>query len=297
MISPGEWGNLIASNYCEGLGDLNGSFFFHTCRHMGDGIYNYRFLGAKEQVDNFNPDWLYVQAEPGSIVASEAIKWKAKKRAIFTWENIGLKGGEVDLPMYDLVVCGNPEAIELVRPFNPKTHLMLQVGLNADHLCARPDVPRDIKVAYIGRKAAEKGLPYLLQAWPTVKIMDWVNYSEIPWVYSQVDVVVAYSQDVPYWREQAPNYIVLEALLCGCKAVVSDTAASRYWLGGCPGVVETPGHKQEGPHLDLLRINCLRDDIKWLLDVDVQEFGREWVKGRFSNQVMAKELVEVLRNA
>ncbi|GAI61852.1 unnamed protein product [marine sediment metagenome] len=120
------------------------------------------------------------------------------------------------------MICGNPGAEALVKPWNPHTALMLQVGVDIDHFQARPDVSRNIEVAYIGRVTSEKGLPYLSRAWPTVKVLEWKDFKELPWWYSQIQVMVAYSQDVPWWREQAPNYVVLEALLCGCRAITSS---------------------------------------------------------------------------
>ena len=308
MISPGEWGDLRTLwGYAEFVynPDTNmgprvfGRWKLETCRHMwGDNIYTYKLLGAKDLVEAFDPDWLYVQAEPGSLTAAEALDWRAKKRAIFTWENIHKfknkpMACEV-LGRYDLVVCGNPEAVEVVKPCNPNTFLMLQVGVDTDHFEARPTVERDIEVAYVGRVAPEKGLPYVQRAWPTVQVLEWKDFKVLPWWYSQVKTIMAFSQDVPFWREQAPNYVALEALCCGCKVVVSDTAAMKYWLQGCPGVVVVEGHDQPDGDLRLGRIEELRKGIQQALDMEVTEASRQWVVDRFSNPVTAKKLLEVL---
>ena len=249
-------------------------------------------------MEDFEPDWLYVQAEPGSYIASTALNyWFGKKKALSTWENIKLRGGLQDLSQYDLVICGNPEAEALVKTWNSRTVLMLQVGVDTDHFQARPNVDRNIEVAYIGRVAPEKGLPYLQRAWPTVKILEWKDFRELPWWYSQVKAIVAYSQDVPWWKEQAPNYVVLEALLCGCRAVASDTAAMRYWLEGCPGVVIVEGHEQPNDTLRMERVSWLRTGIQAALQYkEANEEGRQWAIDRFSNPVMAKKLLEILEN-
>ena len=305
MIAPGEWGDLKALSHeigfagrphLDSIGQtyrtIGGNFSLKTCRHVGDSIYTCKLLGAKELVEEFDPDWLYVQSEPGSIVAEEALGWKAKKRAIFTWENIRLRG-TASLSKYDLVVCGNPDAEALVKPHNPNTMLLLQVGVDTDHFAQRP-VERTINVAYIGRAVSEKGLPYLSQAYPGVYVLEWKDFNELPWWYSQVKVVVAYSQDVPWWREQAPNFVVLEALSCGSKAVISDTAAMKFWLEGCLGVVLVEGHEQPDKNLRAERVIALREGIKKALDMEVGDEGRRWVVERFSNAVVAKKLLEAL---
>jgi len=293
MISPGEWYDYRAVDYVKGP-----SFTFKTCRHLGDNIYTYGLLGAKDLVEGFNPDWLYVQAEPGSYMAESAIDWKAGKRALFTWENISIKRlGGSQLEKYDLIICGNPAAVELVTPYNDKTALMLQVGVETDHFMARPSVERNIEVGYIGRPAPEKGLPYLVRAWPTVKTLEWADFLQLPWSYSQIQVLVAYSQDTPNWREQAPNYVVLEALSCGSKVVISDTEAMDYWLEGCPGHIVVLGHNQPDDTLRMERVDHLRRGIKEALGMEVGEEARDWIIERFSNQVMAKKLLEALENA
>ena len=287
VISPGEWFDFRAKDYDEG------SFHLRTCRHIGDNIYMYKLLGAKELVEEFKPDWLYVQAEPGSLTADEALDWKVDKRALFTWENVDIKGnGTLQLPKYDLVICGNPEAEALVKMWNPHTALMLQVGVPTDHFQARPRVSRNIEVAYIGRPAPEKGVPYLMRAWPTARVLPWTDFKDLPWRYSQVKVVVSYSQDIPEWKEQAPNYVVLEALSCGCRAVVSDTAAMKYWLEGCPGVTSVELNSLWSTEEELLRRG-----IKKALDADVGDDGRDWVIDNFSNPIMAGKLLEVLEHA
>ena len=293
MIAPGEWFDYKVESYKQD------TFELATCKHMGDNIYSYKLLGAKELIENFGPDWLYVQAEPGSLTADEALDWKVDKKALFTWENISIKGsGALQLLKYDLVICGNPEAETLVKPHNPHTALMLQVGVDTDHFQARPGVLRNIEVAYIGRRTLEKGTSYLLRAWPLASFLGWKDFKELPWWYSQVEIIVAFSQDVPHWREQAPNYVVLEALSCGCKCVVSDTASMGYWLEGCPGVVIVEGHEQPDNTLRIERVDRLKEGIKYALAMELpNDEGRQMVIDRFSNLVVAKNLLKVLGDA
>lgn len=294
MVSPGQWHNYRAKDYF--IQYEKGSIHFKTCRHIGgDNIYSYQLLGAKEIVEEFKPDWLYVQAEAGSAQAEKSLEINKCKKAIFIWENIIIRPrGIDDLGQWDLVVCGNKEAESLVKPYNKNTALMLQVGVDTDHFAARPGVRRDIRVAYIGRRAPEKGLPYLMQAYPTACILDWVDFLELPWRYSQVEVLVAFSQDIPNWHEQAPNYVVLEGLSCGCKAVTSDTAAMKFWLQGCPAWVMVEGHVQYDTEIKLERVIALNKGINKALDMKIGDEGRQWVIENFSNPVLAKRLMEVL---
>lgn len=298
MIGPGEWGNLMARDYTLTFPD--NYFSFRTCRHMlGENVYTYHLLGARDLVVEFGPDWLYIQAEPESSLAQEAYSWGDFKKALFTWENIQFRPvGYTVLDNYDLVICGNPEAQDLVKPWNSSNYLMLQVGIDTDHFQARPGIPRDTEVGYIGRATPEKGLPYLSRAWPGVRILEFKDFRELPWWYSQIQVLVAYSQDMPWWKEQAPNYVVLEALSCGCKVVTSDTASMKYWLEGCPGVAVVNGHDQPDDTLQMERVDWLRTGIEVALQgEDINEKGRQWVIDRFSNPIMAKELLEVLKDA
>lgn len=306
VVGPGEWGNLRATNVEIGYHDLNypndaERFVFYTylpCRHFGEDIYKFRFLNVKEFIEEFSPDWLYVQQEPGSRLANEVLSWNVKKRAIFTWENIILKNDAIDvLPWYDLVVCGNPAAVDLVGPYSNQTKLLLQVGVNTDHFQARPGVGRTVNVGYIGRATAEKGLPYLKEAWPAFSWAPWTPFEGLPWRYSDIKVLVAFSQDIPYWHEQAPNYVVLEALSCGCNVVISDTPAMKSWLEGTPGVYICPGHKQIGTPLDLIRIHKLKETIQEALDNFEDGAGRQTIIDRFSCPVVARDLVEAFNGA
>ena len=304
MIAPGEWRNLRAQNYDKLLSPGAGNFRFRTCRHIGgEDIYLYRLLGARDLVNGFQPDWVYVQAEPGSITAYEVSRWGISKAAIFTWENIHIFKDHPTpcdvLSKYDLVICGNPEAVELVKPCNPNTFLMLQVGVDTDHFRARPNVERDMNVAYIGRAAPEKGLPYLLQAWPMAHILEHKDFKELPWWYSQVKVVVAYSQDTTWWKEQAPNYVLLEAMATECLGVASDTAAMKYWLEGAPGIVIVEGHEQPDGDLRLDRVLRLKEGIQKALDMPdgIRKENREYVISKFSNKVIAQALIKVLSSS
>ena len=190
------------------------------------------------------------------------------------------------------MVCGNPEAEELVKPWNPHTLLLLQVGVDTDHFQVRPGVERNVEVGYIGRPTKEKGLIYLLQAWPTAKILEWADFKELPWRYSQVRVIVAYSQDIPEWKEQAPNYVVLEALSCGCNVVTSTTPAMSFWLKDCP-----IGYRAELNPILETKEEALRKAIQKALNQEVDSKGRQWIIDNFSNVVVAEKILRRFEHA
>lgn len=309
LVGPGEWGPLrataVETTYREPGhlgGPVRGTYQYHPCRHMGEDIYSFKFLGVKEVLEGFQPDWVYFQQEPGSALVEDIfmschIWFKETKCALFTWENIALRpGSERHLQCCDLVICGNPAAEELVKPHlheKAQTHVMLQVGIDTDLFEKRPTMDRDINVGFIGRAVPEKGLPYLKDAWPTTYYAEWTPYLKLPWVMSQMKVLVAFSQDVPYWREQAPNYTVIEALSCGCNAVVSDTPAMKYWLEDCPGVTIVEGHKQQGSLLNPVRAHKLKSGISQRLMGFEENAARQYVIDRWGLDAMARELEEL----
>ena len=128
-----------------------------------------------------------------------------------------------------------------------------------------------------------------MRAWPTARVLPWTDFKDLPWWYSQVKVVVSYSQDIPEWKEQAPNYVLLEAMATECKGVASNTAAMVHWLEGAPGVVHAP----QGKAVEL------KEAIQKTLDLpeSVGRENREYVISKFSNPVIAKKLMEVLEHA
>jgi len=283
MISPGEWGNAKTQP------QEDNNWRLVTCRHIDQDIYTFQLPGAKDYIMDFQPDWLIVQQEPESILAQEALGWAREagsRYCLFSWQNIAFHGATEPILNADIVICGNPEAEALVKPLNKNTALLLQCGIDTDHFQYRPSVDREIRVGFVGRPVPEKGLTLLSLAWPTAQVCQWVPYLQLPWIYSQIEVLAAYSQDkLPYWAEQAPPYVAIEALSTQCKVVVSDTAASKHWLDGCPAVVHVPQGK----------ITELKEAIERALDI--QEEGRSWVVKRFSNPVVARKLLEALENA
>ena len=292
ILAPGEWSEQrIGSTPWHSMGE--GRYQIRTLKHFGgEDVYRFKFVGVEDVLEEFNPDVLYVMQEPNSIVALDCSRLPYKK-ALFTWENLPSNytplGNQV-LKEYDLIVCGNGEAQELVSKHNTNIVVLPQVGVDTVHFQARP-VKRDTSVAYIGRATQEKGVDKLLIAWPTARVLAWQDYLRLPWWYSQVKVIVTYSQDVESWREQAPPYVSVEGLCCRCAVVTSNAGSIPFWLGGkfatpCPGVKIVPQNDMAA-----LKI-AIGEAVASYKEDDIR--GREWVEQYLSSRVIAQKLVEAL---
>ena len=292
LVSPSEWNGQVPPFKQDSL-ELK------VLPTLAEGVRGFSLLGLTDLVKEFAPAWVYVHGEPESALCHQvaALETPAKK-AVFTWQNISRPLDHfayfAALDHYDLVVCGNDGAETRMKHAGAKRTVVLpQVGVDCDHFQARPDVPRDIPVAYIGRPAPEKGIPQLLQAWPAAKILDWVDYRELPWRYSQAQVLICFSQDTENWREQAMPFISCEAMACGCAVIVSDAGSIPFWHSTYPGpndpspavvvpqgAVETLGRAIRG----LLAKPALREELA--------DKGRPWVERNLSSPIIARRLMD-----
>ena len=287
-VSPDEWGeqrmmNLDAEN-----------FYIRALSAIGPASpnpYVFRLIGLQETIDAFDPDWIYVQQEPGSTLAND-VSNMGRRWALFTWENLRLPGGASrSLETPSLVVCGNDGAERLVLSANESlsTTILPQVGVDVEHFAAR-DIHRDIEVGYFGRPIEAKGITQLLTAWPRASIMRWVDYARLPWEMSRARVVVAFSQPTEYWEEQAMPYVAVEALCCGAAVVVSDSGSIPFWT------LQFAGSNRGITMVEHDSLVDLREAIDWLVtDEDARvaqaENGRAWVAENLSSDVIARRLV------
>lgn len=294
LLCPGEWRDLRAQPVD------NSNFHIRTLRHIGgEDIYRYHLLNLEASIADGKFDVIYTHAEPASLVAAEVASHRARgvtdaALVIFTWENMQdniTPFARAVLSQYDAAVCGNDTAQEIVSKYVGRTVVLPQVGVDAVHFQARP-VARHIGVAYIGRPVPEKGTEQLQLAWPMTRVLPWKPYLELPWWYSQCKLVVCFSQDTPYWKEQAMPYVAVEAMCCGAAAIVSNAGSIPFWLSGCPGAAVVPQGSVSG----------LRAKIEELLgSVELRERmareGRTWVESNLSSKVVAGQLADFLRRS
>jgi len=302
LLSPMQWGGQKLASYHKTAGTGTMSVWARPIWETPHGTHTsvldgFRLANFTEDIQNLhlgNEDWLYVQQEPESALAREVAFMPVKcKKALFTWENILEKATDaLVIGAYDMVMCGNDAAAQRMAPYAKSTAILPQVGVDTDHFAARP-LPREIQVAYVGRMAGEKGVKQLLDAWPNTRFLQWVEYSELPWYYSQAQVMVSFSQDTAQWREQAMPYVSCEAMACGGVAVVSDAGSIPYWHGGgfapiSPAVIVPQGS------VETLREALVALTRKTGVRERLAREGREWVETYLSSRVIARKLVEVL---
>lgn len=293
VISPGEW------NGQRTLSREEGGFRLKTLRHTkpveGENIYAYELLGLEDFLRQESPDVVYVHAEPGSLLAGRVASYEGNwRKVLFTWENVESNFTPYSigiLPYYDKIVCGNGEGQKIVRRHHRKSVVLPQVGVDLEHFAER-EVTRNISVAYFGRVTEEKGVKQLALAWPTAEVVKWKDYLELPWWYSMAKIVVCFSQDTEYWKEQAMPYVAMEALSCGALPIVSDAGSIPYWLNGgyaspCPGVWIVPSHST-----GLLKqaISSALGDEKQRAQMVAE--GREWLRAVLSTETVAKRVAQ-----
>ena len=294
VFCPDEWGAL----HCAGV-RLPG-FSVHPLSAAGPPEPHpdrFLLLGLREELAKGGYDWVYIQQEPNSLLAAEVCRVLEGdvRKALFTWQNIPeiLALGEEVLRQMDLLVCGNDVAETTVRQWNERTVVLPQVGVDTDHFQPR-ECSRHMSVGYVGRSSAEKGIRDLLAAWPATWVLEWQDYRALPWWYSQMKTVVCYSQDTPWWREQAMPYVSMEALSCGAFPIVSDGGSIPFWhrefAGANPGVEVVP--KGDPAALRDAIMACLDDTERTARAVAE---GRAWLEEHLSNRAIARSLAEALR--
>lgn len=297
VLHPEAWGNLKRLAPLEWIDAArvgSGSFQMRSLLALGEpDMYHYSLVGLDDLIKESRPDVVYVQQEIACDLTKKALalaKGVGAKTAVFVWENIRALSPEEMLVLkgFDLVVCGNDGALEIHAGARNLVALP-QVGVDTDHFAAREGVGRGVDVGFVGRPVAEKGIDYLVGAWPTAKITPWTDWRSLPWLYSQAKVIVTYSLDTPFWREQAPNYVSAEAMATGCAVVTSDGGAIPWWLNGgyarpCPGATIVEQHQPEK-----LRAAIAEAVQSW---EERGKAGRLWVEENLSSRVVARRLLE-----
>lgn len=268
--------------------------------HFEGDMRNFLFpTEAYRAIEKFRPDIVYVQNEFWCRVTElmyRVARSVGAKFIVFIWENLPGKylGYEEIIRDTDLIICGNSEAEELVKPFNEKTLRMIQVGLDTELF--KPDgQPKDTDLLFLGRHVKEKGIHLIEQAVETLNVkIHWKSkesftpYHLTPGVYNRAKVHLAPSIDVAWWKEQHSGYANLEALSCGLRVVTSTSKAIVEYLEDCPGKIFVP--QNDYVSLREAILTALQD---WRLNTE----GREFVERNFSMPVMARGLGLALRNA
>lgn len=305
VFAPAKWGRLSAST-------LSTEFHFNykTKTYSGSNINDYALQDWEDDAAQFKPDVLYVQAEPYSIQAYDAMvtarsnRWKY---AVFTWENMH-QGCHLSssarllraavLQNSDLVIAGNKDAEELLLLDNvppEKLHRLPQVGVDTDLF--RPiDCDKHYPLLFVGRRVPEKGIKYLVKAADALHVPLHVEsdaaYHELPAVYNAAKIVVSFPYTVPgVWKEQSGSYSIMEAMSCGIPVVTSRCGAIPEYLGACFEVQIVSEHNYDGLKADLKALLEVLENPR-LAPIDTSPL-RKYIKENYSNQVVAGKLLKV----
>ena len=297
VVAPDQWLDLRPDPVTDGDFTLvtHPLVWPAWCDPKNRGILHYDAGGLADLVTQHQPDVIYVNEEPESVLVESVHRVSQKLGipfAIFTWENIFR--GHVPELVRDaaLVVCGNDWAADIMSQKARKTEILLQVGVDTDHFSARPGVSRNINVGYAGRPVPEKGIGQLGLAYPMAQILPWTDYKYLPWFYSQVKVLVCYSQDSLYWKEQAPPFVAVEGIACGCLVVGSDGGSIPYWAKRHAG--RNPAMWVGDDLVSMLGVVTQLGDVE---RTHIAQLGRTWVEANLGSRVVAQKLVAALRAA
>ena len=264
------------------------------------GIAGYTFpKRAYRKIEEFSPDIIYSMTELWQRQAYVSLGWAsalAVHIAYFVWENIRshvpIRGLNLVRNYYHhhysyyhrasaLIIAGNREAAKI----HCADAVLPQVGIDTELFCPMDEIRKEFDLVFVGRDTPEKGTETIKEA---VRGLDtkilwrkgFLDYNQLPAFFNRAKIHLSPSVDVPFWREQAGNYSNVESLSCGLSVVTSNSAAIVEWLDGCPSVTFVPQNDA----------TALREAIQ---RIETPGRGREWVKEKYSNEVVAKRLIEI----
>lgn len=143
--------------------------------------YFYSLKALNHIIHESQPDLLYIEEEPPSLVLAQLASLKFRHRfklTFFSWENLKRRAGLPGIRSYNLRRCdgaiaGNNEAAHIIKrsSFRGSIQTTPQLGVDPDMFRPTPSVELRQKlglkrfvVGYIGRLIEQKGLRTLLEA-------------------------------------------------------------------------------------------------------------------------------------
>ena len=141
--------------------------------------YLFPFRALHRIVQQTQPQVIYVEEEPGSLVLAQLALLKRRSQLIFfTWENIRRRAGLPGLEHINLARCsgaiaGNAEAAQVIRAKGFQQPIVVTPQLGLDPAVFSPARSTELRstlnldgfvIGYIGRLVSEKGLWTLLEA-------------------------------------------------------------------------------------------------------------------------------------
>jgi glycosyltransferase involved in cell wall biosynthesis len=271
-----------------------------------------RIRGLKDLIDEFVPDFLYLNDEVDAGLVLQACQLKKENKftlALFSWENImNQHGWEKLLSSIDLFVPGCPGARSILLskgiPAEKMSVEIIQVGVDTELFTPMPENAKQFDTVTGSRFTDRKGICEIQQAVRELNLrhlwlgrsdndelscqMDyglkgWTEYEELPYWYNRAKTHVLFSKDTPTWKEQF-TYSIAETLSCGLFNVISNAGEWPYFWLSAPGTFMV-GHY----------IEQLKEGIKHTLDLGTNIEGRKYVQKNFSFEVTATRLLRLFQ--
>jgi len=268
--------------------------WFHQEREGGfdvdfkKGIAGYTFPGeAYRKIKEFSPDLIYSMSElwqAQSPISSYWAKNLGTPVIFFVWDNLCNQPALLSSRDIDLLIAGNKDAAKL----HNADVVLPQVGIDPELFRPMPEIEKEYDLVFVGRDTPEKGTQIIREVMEyrqNLKLLwrkEFLDYDQLPAFLNRAKIHLSPSIDTPHWKEQAGNYSNLEALACGLCVITSDSAAIVEWLDGCPTVEFVP---QNDVFEFRRRIPSRSIEI-------AKGRGREWIKARYSNEVVARQLIK-----
>lgn len=280
------------------------------------------------------PDLVHGEEEPWSIAALQlalAARFMGSALSLFTWENIDRR---LPAPLRVIrrfvlrraiaIVAGNREAATILRRhgFEGTIAVLPQLGVDPAVFVPGPALPeaRPFTVGYVGRLVPEKGVHVLLEAVSRLpndvrllligtgplaatirergraagfnrrlELREDIQHAEVPGHLREMSVLVLPSLTTTPWKEQF-GHVLIEAMACGVPVVGSDSGAIPDVIGSAGLIVKEGDPAALASVLGVLRASpATRARLAAL--------GRERATSEFSDEIVARRLVDVWRSA
>lgn len=329
LLTPDRWKGPLYEHTAEILKSNDVTHHALKTRFAGkEGAYFFNGT-VSSIVKQFQPDVLHVEQGAYAISYAQLINACLRhspktKATFFTWWNLPYKlsGLKAFLQGYNLshsscAIAGNRDAEEVLRQqgFQKPVWVMPQIGV--DGIASEPRVRSSgkVRIGYIGRIAAEKGLADLVNALALLdpstftfvalgkgqfeehlreilaqqnipaELLPAVKNEEVPKVLRTLDVLVLPSRSTPDWVEQF-GHILIEAMAEGIPVIGSSSGEIPNVIGEA-GLIFPEGNVEK---LAEALQSVIEDSIKWL---ELQRLALKKITKEYTNRRLAERQMDI----